>query len=86
MILPDTVFMPERPPIQAVGRIVRVLEEDRLYTVEMANGYRAYAIRERKGPTVPAGVDATECEILANFSPYEMSRCKIAEWRPLVKS
>lgn len=76
--------MPERPPIQSVGRIVKVLEEGRLYEVEMANGYRAYAILERKGPPVPPEVEPTGCEILANFSPYDMSRCKIAEWRPLV--
>lgn len=78
--------MPERPPIQAVGRIVRVLEEDRLYTVEMANGYRTYAVLERKGPRVPSDVDATDCEVVAKFSPYDMSRCKIAEWRPLANS
>lgn len=78
--------MPERPPIQAVGRIVRVLEEGRLYTVEMANGYRTYAVLQRKGPQVPPDVEPTDCEVVANFTPYDMSRCKIAEWRSLVKS
>lgn len=72
--------MPERPPIQAVGRVVAVLEPDRLYRVEMANGYRAYAVIERKGPRPPAGADPLGFEVALEFSPYDMSRCHLAAW------
>ncbi|MEX2580364.1 MAG: hypothetical protein WD342_15000 [Verrucomicrobiales bacterium] len=73
--------MAERPSIQAVGRITRVHEKDRLYEVEMANGFRAYAIRERKGPALSSDAEATEFEVVVDFSPYNMGRCKIVEWR-----
>jgi|GEM_PF-424547 len=72
--------MAERPPIQATGRIVEVLEADRLYRVEMANGYRAYAIVERKGPRLPAGEAALGKEVRLLFSPFDMSKCRLADW------
>lgn len=70
--------MPERPPIRDRGRIVEELEPDRLYRVEMANGYRAYAILEKKGPSPPA--KALDCGVAVDFSPYDMSRCRIVSW------
>jgi hypothetical protein len=72
--------MAERPPIQATGQIVEVLEADRLYRVEMANGYRAYAIVERKGPRLPAGEAALGKEVRLLFSPFDMSKCRLADW------
>lgn len=70
--------MNERPPIRAAGRITAIREEGRLYEVEMKNGYRAYAILERKGPTPPGEVMGRE--ITVAFSPFDMSRCKVVEW------
>jgi len=70
----------ERPPIQAVGRITRIHEADRLFEVEMANGYRAYAILERKAPRPPEGAGPVGRRVRVDFSPFDMSRCKIASW------
>ena len=72
--------MAERPPIQATGRVVEVHEADRLYRVEMANGYRAYAVVGRKDPHPPQGEDAIGREVTLHFSPFDMSRCHIAAW------
>lgn len=76
--------MTERSPILSVGRIVREHRPDHLYEVEMPNGYRAYAIRERKGPLasesgIPSAVGAGA---RVEFSPFDMSRCKIVAWLP----
>lgn len=70
--------MPERPPIRAHGRITRIHEDDRLFEVEMENGYRAYAILEKKGPRPPAKI--LETTVLVDFSPFDMSRCRIVQW------
>ncbi len=75
--------MAERPPIQATGRITQVLEEGRLFQVEMPNGYRAYGILERKGPRIPADADPLSCEVAVEYSPYDMGRCKIVGWKVL---
>ena len=72
--------MPERPPIQAVGRIVEIVEDGRLYRVEMANGYRAYAVLAKEGPR-PEG-DATERAVGLEYSPFDMSRCHLVSWLP----
>lgn len=72
--------MPERPPIQAVGRIVEIVEDGRLYRVEMANGYRAYAVLAKEGPR-PEG-DATERTVGLEYSPFDMSRCHLVSWLP----
>lgn len=74
--------MAERPPIQATGRIVEVLEADRLYRIEMANGYRAYAIIERKGPRPPVGEDTLGKNVTVHFSPFDMSKCRLVAWTP----
>ncbi len=71
--------MAERPPIRAQGRITQTHEASRLYEVEMDNGYRAYAILERKGPQPPSE-DPTGIEVQVDFSPYDMSRCRVVEW------
>lgn len=72
--------MPERPPIQAVGRVVEVLEPDRLYRVEMANGYRAYAVLAKHGPRPGKGVDPVGQQVELEFSPFDMSRCHLVGW------
>lgn len=71
--------MAERPPIRAQGRITQMHDEDRLFEVEMANGYRAYAIVERKGPRLESG-DPVGKSVIVDFSPYDMSRCRVVEW------
>ncbi len=72
--------MPERPPIEARGRVVEVVEPDRLYRVEMENGYRAYAVIERKGPLPPTGLDPIAQPVLLHFSPFDMSRSHLVAW------
>lgn len=72
--------MPERPPIEAVGRIVEVCEPGRLYRVEMANGYRAFAILERKGPPPPDPGTVLGQRARVHFSPFDMGKCRIAAW------
>ncbi|MEM6278804.1 MAG: hypothetical protein AAF733_04950 [Verrucomicrobiota bacterium] len=71
--------MAERPPIRAQGRITQTHEPERLFEVEMKNGYRAYAILERKGPRPPSN-DPAGCEVRVDFSPFDMSRCRVVEW------
>ncbi len=46
----------------------------------MVNGYRAYAVLERKGPPIPENTDLLQCEAEVEYSPYDMSRCKIVGW------
>lgn len=76
--------MAERPLIQATGRVVEVHEADRLYRVEMANGYRAYAVVGRKDPRLPSGEEAIGREVTLHFSPFDMSRCHLVAWDPPV--
>lgn len=73
--------MPERPPIEAIGRVVEVRESGRLYRVEMANGYRAFAIVERKGPRLPETEDPLGREVALHFSPFDMSKARLVGWR-----
>ena len=73
--------MPERPPIQAVGRVVEVIEADRLYRAEMANGHRVYAVLAKLGPRLPVEIDPIGYEVDLEFSPFDMSRCHLVEWR-----
>ena len=74
--------MPERPPIIGKGIIRSVYEAGRLYQVEMANGYRAYAVVPKAGPQPPEEciAEADGAEVVVEFKPYDMSRCKITEW------
>ena len=71
--------MAERPPIRALGRITQTYDAGRLFEVEMANGYRAYAVLEKKGPPPPVD-DPSGLPVTVNFSPYDMSRCRIVSW------
>lgn len=71
--------MAERPPIRAQGRITQTHEPQRLFEVEMKNGYRAYAILEKKGPAAPSE-DPVDYEVRVDFSPFDMSRCRVVEW------
>jgi hypothetical protein len=48
----------------------------------MANGYRAYAVIERKGPRPPEGVDPLGAMVELDFSPYDMSRSHLTAWLP----
>ena len=74
--------MPERPPIQGNGTISLVYEPERLYQVEMPNGYLAYAVVQKAGPHPPekAISDPKGTKVFVEFKPYDMSRCKIVEW------
>lgn len=73
--------MSERLPIRARGRVTAVYKEEQLFEVTMANGYRSYGVLERKGPRPPCEVAATDCDVIAEYSPFDMSRCKIVEWQ-----
>lgn len=75
--------MSERPRIQATGRITKIHTEGRLFEVTMANGYTAYGILELKGPRAPEGTDPLDCEVTVLYSAYDMSKCKILEWKVL---
>lgn len=74
--------MPERPPIQGNGTISLVYEPERLYQVEMPNGYLAYAVIQKAGPHTPEEyvADAIGAKVVVEFKPYDMSRCKIVGW------
>ena len=72
--------MSERPPIEAIGHIVEEREPGRLYRVQMANGYRAFAVVERKGPRLPEGEDPLGREVALHFSPFDMSKCRLVGW------
>lgn len=69
--------MGERPPIISRGRIIAEREAGRLYEIEMPNGHHALAVlpQEIPGTETPTGRLA---EVL--FSPFDMSRCRIAAW------
>lgn len=71
--------MAERPPIRAQGRITETREPGRLFEVEMGNGYRAYAIVEKKGPPPPSE-NPEGMRVTVDFSPYDMSRCRVVAW------
>lgn len=75
------VPMPERPPIQAIGRVVEALEPGRLYRVELANGYLAYAVLAKQGPQ-PENSDVVGRRVGLEFSPFDMSRCHLVSWLP----
>ncbi len=74
--------MPERPPIHGNGTISLIYEPERLYQVEMPNGYCAYAVVPKAGPVVPEKYsdDAIGATVMVEFKPYDMSRCKITAW------
>ena len=70
--------MPERPPILGIGIVRAERIVDRLYEIEMPNGYRAMGVVPKAGPRCKGpGIDR---RVRVAFSPYDMSRCRIAEW------
>ncbi|MCB1230959.1 MAG: hypothetical protein KDN19_11860 [Verrucomicrobiae bacterium] len=71
--------MTERPPLASRGRIVAVREVDRLYEIEMPNGYRALAVLPQEIDRPPTA-DPVNLSAEVHFSPYDMSRCRIARW------
>ncbi|MEM7698896.1 MAG: hypothetical protein AAF236_10870 [Verrucomicrobiota bacterium] len=70
----------ERPPIRGTGRVIEVLKPNRLYRIEMPNGCLAYAVVEKKGPFLPENQQALDSRVTCDFSPFNMSRCKISCW------
>jgi len=72
--------MSERPPITGIGTIVEIHESGRLYQVEMQNGHRAYAVIPKNGDLPPDGESAEGMRAKVEYSPYDMTRCKIVEW------
>ena len=70
--------MPERPPPTARGIIRDIREPQRLFEVEMANGYHALAVLPKNSPSPPPDPVGQGVEI--TFSPYDMSRCRIIRW------
>lgn len=73
--------MPERPSIPGIGIVRAERIPDRLYEVEMPNGYRVMAVVPKDGPTCPKPVDPAGAAVSTAFSPYDMSRCRITGWR-----
>ena len=70
--------MPERPFPTARGIIRHIREPQRLYEVEMPNGYQTLAVIPKGGPPPPADPEGQSVELV--FSPYDMSQCKITRW------
>ncbi|NNE93093.1 MAG: hypothetical protein HKN23_15730 [Verrucomicrobiales bacterium] len=75
----------ERPPITAAGRICSVEKSRHVYRVRMENGYEAYAVVRKAGPHPPEEIDDESLvsswhQVTVEFSPFDMSRCKIAEF------
>ena len=72
--------MPERPPIIAIGTIVAERTPDRLYEIAMANGHCALAVVPKAGPRCTGPWRERQARV--DFSPYDMSRCRIRERLP----
>lgn len=70
--------MPERPAILGTGTVIAERTPDRLYEVEMPNGHRALGVVPKLGPRCSG--DWRQRKVRLAFSPYDMSRCRIAEW------
>jgi hypothetical protein len=70
--------MPERPAHTAQGIIRRIRDPQRLFEVEMPNGYQSLAVIPKHGPQAPSSPEGRTVEL--EFSPYDMSQCKIIRW------
>jgi len=70
--------MRERPTPTTRGIIRQIREPQRLFEVEMENGYRALAVLQKNSPSPPPDPVGQHVEV--TFSPYDMSRCKITRW------
>ena len=71
--------MSERLPIR--GRVTAEHEEEQLFEVTMANGYRSHGVLERKSPRPPCEMAPADCDVVPEYFPFDMSRCKIVEWQ-----
>lgn len=74
--------MSERPSLTGVGTVFEILDPGRLYRVQMKNGHTAYAVVPKAGPHPAEGVGKEGAEILVGFSAFDMSRCKVLDWKP----
>lgn len=70
--------MPERPALSAQGIIRQIREAQRLFEIEMPNGYHALAVLHHNTPSPPS--DPVGHQVEVTFSPYDMTRCKIIRW------
>lgn len=70
--------MPERPPILGIGIVAEEKIANRLYEIEMPNGHRAMGVIPKLGPFSEGKWHNRKVRVA--FSPYDMSRCRIAEW------
>ena len=70
--------MPERPRPKASGTIREIREPQRLFEVEMPNGFRSLAVLHPNTPSTPS--DPLNQQVEVKFSPYDMSQCKITRW------
>ncbi len=70
----------ERPPVVGQGIILTEEKRGHVFQIRMKNGHRAYAVLEKKGPSLPDG-DLSGATVEVEFSPYDMSRCKISAFR-----
>lgn len=73
--------MPERPSILGVGTVIAERTADRLYDIEMANGHRAMGVVPKAGSRCTGKWQGRRVKVA--FSPFDMSRCRIAEWLDL---
>jgi hypothetical protein len=72
--------MPERPPITGTGVVRAERVVDRLYEVEMPNGFRVFGVVPKDGPVCPEDAEPVGASVSAAFSPYDLSRCRITGW------
>ena len=70
--------MPERPSPTARGTIREIREPQRLFEVEMPNGFVSLAVLHHNNPAAPPEPLNQQVEVI--FSPYDMSQCKITHW------
>lgn len=75
--------MSERPGIFSTGHICATRIPRRAYDVRMKNGHIAVAVIQKKGPHPPEAIteeELLETEIEVEFTPCDMSRCKVRRW------
>jgi len=73
--------VPERPRQTGIGIIREERTPDHIYEIEMPNGFRAVAVLPKEGPACPDDVEPVGAAVVASFSPFDMSRCRIVEWK-----
>ncbi len=70
--------MPARPALSSHGFIRKICEAQRLFEIEMPNGYHTLAVLHHNSPACP--LDPIGQKVEVTFSPYDMTRCKIIQW------